>query len=469
MSTPYHEPGRAGRKQAPVWGAFPLPFDRSGPVHRIRFLSILIALVLLPASTPLRGQSPAESTELTIFLVTMDQGDEVWERFGHNAIWIHDPVRGTDLVYNYGVFDFNSPGYWGRFVKGNWIYQLAVSDIYDTMRMYQYFNRTVTAQELNLTPEQARELQEFLEWNRRPENAEYLYDYYRDNCSTRVRDVLDRVLGGALHRATAEVPTETSYRWHSHRLLQGAVAPYTGISLALGSDVDRPITRWEEMFLPGKLRERVRELRVGGPEGEAVPLVRSEQVLYEAVGRVAEATAPAPVLRWYLLAGIGIGILILVAARIGMVGGIVGAGGRVIFAILAGGWTFLIGSAGLLLTALWTLTNHTFSYYNENLFQATPLALPLIVLLPALTFGANWAGRPAFWLAAALALSSVAGAVLQLLPWFSQVNGDIIALVLPVHLALALAVYWLRRALYSPRAGTSSGWRESRRSIAGGR
>lgn len=439
-------------------------------MYRKRFVSLLLALLLLPIGSSLRADTvdPAPG-ELTVYLLTMDHGDAVWEKFGHNAIWIRDRARGTDRVYNYGVFDFHSPGYWSRFVKGDWIYQIAASDIYNTVRQYRYLNRTVTAQELALTQEQARELQEFLEWNLRPENAEYLYDYYRDNCSTRVRDALDRVLGGALRRATEDQPSGTTYRWHSRRLLQGDVAPYTGIALALGTRVDRPITLWEEMFLPSKLRERVRELTVPAEDGRMVPLVRAEEVLVEAIGRAPEADAPRSLTWRYLVVGVGVGLLILAMGWVGEGRGIAGVTGRVAFSLLAGGWSLVVGFAGLLIAGLWFLTNHTFTYYNENLLQATPFSLLLTVLLPALAFRARWAARPALGIAAAVAIASVAGALLQLLPWFDQVNGEIVALLLPPHLAIALATFRLRRALYSPPADTSADRPVSRRSIAGGR
>jgi hypothetical protein len=439
------------------------------PVRKTHFLLTLIAsLFLILAGRPALAQT-GPSTEPKIFLLTMGPGDAVWERFGHNALWVHDPAQGTDWVYNYGVFDFNSPGYWSRFVKGDWIYQLAVADIYGTLQAYRYYDRTVTAQELNLTPAQARELQGFLEWNARPENAEYLYDYYRDNCSTRVRDVIDRVLGGALHQATAAEPTGTTYRWHSHRLVQGDAMTYTGLSLGLGPAADRPISRWEEMFLPGKLQERIRELQVPDSTGGLVPLVLTEQVLYDAAARTAEPDAPAPVLVRYLSFGLGLGSLLLILGWAGAGKGVRRLIGRIGFSLVAGSWTLLIGGGGLLLTVLWALTNHSIAYRNENLLQANPLALPLVVLLPALALGVQWASRPSLWLSGAVALASILGALLHLLPWFDQVNAEIIALTLPVNLALAWAVHRLIRYPPSPRAGTSSGSREYLRSISGGR
>lgn len=444
-------------------------------VRRFLLLSLSFIFLALPrADATLHAQTAAPEDELRVFLLTMGQGDEVWEKFGHNAIWVHDPVHGTDWVYNYGVFDFDSPGYWSRFVKGNWIYQLAVSDIYRTILAYQYMDRTVVAQELNLTPEQALELRDFLEWNSRPENVEYLYDYYRDNCSTRVRDVIDSVLGGALYRATAEVPSGTTYRWHSYRLVQGDILTRTGLALGLGPAADRPISQWEEMFLPGMLQERVRELEIPGPDGRLVPLVRSEQVLHEAVDRAAEAGAPAPALGGYLLAGLALGGLLFGlgwAAGKGGEGGrrALELGGRIGVALVGGGWALFSGVGGLLLTGLWAFTNHSIAHRNENLLQVNPLALGLVLLLPALALGARWASRPAHWGAVAVVCSSVLGFLLQVLPWFSQVNGDLIALALPANVGLLLAVRSLRRCRPSPPAGISSDLPEYRRSVSGGR
>src|SRR5687767_8963474 len=181
-------------------------------------IPLLAAAALLACASPLRAQPPTPALPdsvpaalaPTVWLLTMGSGDAVWERFGHNALWVQDRMGGTDYVYNYGVFDFNSPGYWGRFIRGNWLYELGVSDLSSTLYQYQMLNRTLRAQRLTLTPAQAAEVQRFLVWNARPENRVYRYDYYRDNCSTRVRDVLDRVLGGRLRAATAGVGSGTS-------------------------------------------------------------------------------------------------------------------------------------------------------------------------------------------------------------------------------------------------------------------
>lgn len=401
-------------------------------------LPILIALLfaLLGAGGRAELAAQTEGDHLTVYLLTMGTGDAVWEKYGHNALWIRDELRGIDRVYNYGVFDFNSPGYWSRFIKGDWLYQLAVSDMELTLYQYRYLNRTVVAQELALTGPQKAELARFLEWNALPENREYLYDYFRDNCSTRVRDALDRVLGGRLRQATEGVETGTTYRWHSRRLMAGLPIVYAALNTGLGPAADRPIDAWEEMFLPEKVRERVSELTVADEQGNPRPLVRSERVLYEAVGRGPDRQAPPAWTLGFLAIGLVVAAVIGGLALLGRRSAI----GRFGFAALGSLWSLLVGVGGALLVGLWAFTNHVAAHRNENLFQFDPIALLLTVLIPAAVYGVGWARRPTKYAAIALAGFSLLGFVLQLLPGIDQVNGEVIALILPVNVILAWSV-----------------------------
>ena len=171
----------------------------------------LTALLIVSLATSLQAQrttppprrpaAPPE-TGLTVYLMTMGPGKYVWERFGHNAIWIHDPIHGTDQTYNYGLFDFHQQNFLLRFVQGRMWYWMRGYPAQSYVESYRRANRSVWVQELEIPPGARRELQQFLEWNELPENRFYHYDYYRDNCSTRVRDALDRALGGAIRAAT---------------------------------------------------------------------------------------------------------------------------------------------------------------------------------------------------------------------------------------------------------------------------
>ncbi|WP_420129840.1 DUF4105 domain-containing protein [Longimicrobium sp.] len=399
-------------------------------------LALAVALGL--AAAPARAQTPpaAPDTGLTVTLLTMGQGDLVWEKFGHNALWIHDAAAGTDRVYNYGMFDFNSPGYWGRFMKGNWLYELGVHDLRQTIFNYEYFHRAIWAQQLNLTPAQERQLQAFLETNALPQNRQYLYDYYRDNCSTRIRDALDRVIGGRLRAATADSMTETTYRWHSERLIVEDEPSYVGLAAGLGPAADRKINAWEEMFLPFKVQEQIRAIRVPDASGQEVPLVAREWTLLEAQGRAEERREPPPATPFFMVTAVAIVSIIVLTGMAAHRSALA----RMAYAAVSTLWLLFAGTAGVLLIALWAFTNHQIAYRNENLLQLSPLALPLVVLVPCLAYGARWAARPAWLLAAAVAALSVLGFVMQILPGLDQRNAQIITVALPVNLALAWTV-----------------------------
>ncbi|MBV9773755.1 MAG: DUF4105 domain-containing protein [Gemmatimonadetes bacterium] len=398
------------------------------------------------APTPGRIEPGAE---LTVYLLTMGQGDEVWEKFGHNAIWIHDPVRGTDQAYNYGMFDFRQENFVLRFVQGRMLYWMQGIPMDWTLPVYQRGNRSVTAQELNLTPRQRAELRDFLEWNESPENRFYRYDYYRDNCSTRVRDALDRVLGGRIRAETQAVPSGSSYRWHTDRLTADDVPIYAAITMGLGEPADRPISRWEEMFLPEKLHDQVARMRVRDAAGREVPLVASERVLVPSA-REPERQAPPRRIPGFLLAGLALGSAFLLLAR----GAARSRAARYGFAGLAALWTLFVGSGGVILAGLWLFTDHQIAYRNENLFQLDPVALALVLLAPALAMGARWAARPAVAVSRIVVALAVLGLVAQVLPGLDQGNGIAIALALPAHLGLALALR--RLAALPPSAGEAA-------------
>jgi hypothetical protein len=168
-------------------------------------------------------------------------------------------------------------------------------------------------------------------------------------------------------------------------------------------------------------------------------MVRSERTLFESTAPEPPA-GPPQWLHWYLLLGLALGgtaVSLGAAARRG-------GSARVALGVLIGIWGLAVGLAGTTLAGLWGLTDHVMAYRNENLFQANPLALALVVLGPVALAGrsARWA-RIGRGVATSLAVLALAGWILQVLPTMNQVNGPIIALALPVHLGIAAA---LRRA-----------------------
>ncbi|HEU5039471.1 MAG TPA: hypothetical protein VFT84_01540, partial [Gemmatimonadales bacterium] len=230
------------------------------------------------------------------------------------------------------------------------------------------------------------------------------------------------------------LPTGTTYRFHTSRLTANDKPVFTGLLLALGPGVDRPISAWEEMFVPMELREHIRRITVPGPDGRPVPLVRSERTLFESTA-TPPPDAPPGWIPWYLALGAAVGGVALLLGRWSASGG-----ARTALRWLAGLWGLAAGVAGVVLAGLWGFTDHAMAYRNENLFQANPGALLLPVLLAIWGRGRDRAGRRASEVAAALAVVSAAGCLVQALPGFDQVNGPIIALALPIHLGIAGAL-----------------------------
>ena len=406
-----------------------------------RALTALVCAWLFAAAAAAQGASPpgaAATPAPTVYLMTFGPGPAVWERFGHNAIWIHDSAAGSDQAYNYGLFDFAQEHFLLRFIQGQMWYWMAGFPAGRYVGQYERDNRSVWVQELEIPPDAARELQRFLQWNELPDHRFYHYDYYRDNCSTRVRDALDRVLAGAIHDQSVSRPAGTTYRFHTQRLTASDPLIATGLLLALGEGVDRPISQWEEMFLPLSMREHLRSITVTGPDGVRKPLVRSERTLYESSAPPPPA-APPSWLRWYLLIGVAIGGLALVLARPARRSAVARFG----FLVIVLGWSAVIGLAGSVLSGLWGFTDHVMAYRNENLLQATPLAMLLLVLAIGAVRGRRRA-RVAFIVAAAIALLSVVGLLAKVLPAFDQANWPVIALALPAHLGIAAAFRRLR-------------------------
>lgn len=391
-----------------------------------------------PPSVPTAETTAEPGSDLTVYLLTFGWGDIVWERFGHNAIWIKDRARGTDVTYNWGMFDFNQPHFLRRFLTGDTRYWMEAIDLQPMLRHYQERNRSALAQELNLTPAQRLRLQQFVEWNARPENKFYRYDYYRDNCSTRLRDAIDHALSGQLQLATVTRMTSGTYRWHTQRLMKGDIPLYTGVTLALGHPADKPLSVWEEMFLPVRMANAFRSIRIADTADTQIPLVRSETALFTS-GRAPEPAAPPNYFPWYVAVGI-----LVAAALIALVRSAEG-GHRLAFLAatsIATLWSLVAGLAATALVIAWLFTKHSFMSRNENLMHFDPLSIALAVLIPLSFYGLRGGSR-AVKLSGFVAALSLFGFVLQGIPFFDQKNGEIIGLALPINLAVWWTVYRL--------------------------
>ena len=387
----------------------------------------------LASPTVAPPQSAGESTR--VYLITVGPGPLVWERFGHNALWISDAESGVDLAYNWGMFTFDQPGFLARLLRGTMLYWMAPFPSRAMIEAYVAEDRSTWIQELSLTDTQKAELKQQLSNNALPENRFYRYDYYRDNCSTRVRDALDRALGGQLRSALAGVPSGTSYRSHTRRLLQGMPAMYTGIQLVLSGKTDRSIDRWEQAFLPLELMRALRSVRVVDGAGVEGPLVISERQVHRSV----TATEPEEIpdrLPWYLATGLALaGLPVGLARR--------AARARILFGLVGIGWSVVAGVAGIVLAGAWLFTDHVFLYGNWNLLQVNPLSIVMGGLLSPLILGRR-PPRVAIVLGAVIGALSLVGMLAHAAPGVAQRNGEILAVTVPANVGLAVALLRLR-------------------------
>lgn len=379
--------------------------------------------------------SPARG--LTISLLTMGDGDRVWELFGHTAIWIRNDLTGRDTVFNWGVFDNTQPGFILHFLRGLNYYRMGGDSMGGVMNYYRYFNRSVVSQELNLTIAQKEALLQLIRSNAQPENITYRYDYFRDNCATRPRDMLDRVLGGKLREHAMGIP-DHSYRWHALTHMQHDKLLVVGVDIALGEPADKPITMWEAMFLPAELHDVVATMLVRDSSGRLRPLVRSERVLFQAA-RPTKPSAPPNLATPLLAIGLVVGLAFL---YLGLRAAEGSAAIRATAATLFATWSLASGLLGVVLTLLWVATDHTFAYRNANLLIFNPLWLVAGVMLP-LMFISGRVARQTSILTATLASLCAAALVLHLVQLSSQENLAIVGLALPPSISIALAArHW---------------------------
>lgn len=428
----------------------------AGLVGRRAVAALLVVLAMATASgrgwaaAPPAGGARTSSGARTgtdplaprISVLTFGPGDPTFSKFGHNAIRVENPrVRGRerDLVYNYGTFRFDSPFLILDFLMGRFRYWLSVSTMADTLATYRARNRSVGEQELALTPEQARQLDAFLRHNALPQNREYLYDYYRDNCSTRVRDAVDRVLGGALSRQLSETPARLTFREHTLRLTAEDLPLYFGLDIAMNDHIDQPVTVWEESFLPGVLAGALEGVRVprGGRE---IPLVTRQRTLFRA-DRKPPPADPPHFLPYFLIAGVAVGGgLVGLSAGARRVGGL-----RVLLSVLTGALGLAAGILGLLFLGLWLGTNHDVAYHNENLLLCAPWALALVASAPGLARGRPRAAARARRVALSLAAAALLALAIKVFPFADQDNSRILALLVPTWLGLAAGLTLLGR------------------------
>ena len=408
----------------------------------------LSALLLFTTTPSLAAQQepdtlqptpPPPGSSLSVYLLTVEPGDLVYELFGHNALVVRDSETGYEAAFNYGIFDQRAAGFYLSFAKGLMMYMVEAQSPSVLIDAYRDKNRRVWAQELDLEPARKARLLQILQTDVLPENYIYRYDYYRNNCSTKLRDALDTVLDGQLRAATEGAPTSSTWRQDTRRLTSTDAVGYLAINLALGPKGDEPTDRWDEMWIPMKLRDTAGGLFVTRADGTRTPLVRSEELWVDSTREHEPVTAPSLDLL-FLLSGLVTGLALAFLGYRSAASSRLGRLGLGLLASIWGLFSFLAGAA--FIGVHWT--DHVFIYWNQNVLLFSPLGLGVAAgVLRMLRKGRTsiWGRR---FVLGALALAVVA-LVLNLIPATSTGNRQFIAFALPVHLSLCWVMLGIHR------------------------
>ena len=308
-----------------------------------------------------------EKAEIHVVTCGPYQG-ELYSAFGHSAIRVLDPDQGLDLIFNYGVFDFNQPNFYLNFARGYLNYQLAVAPYDLFKRSYISENRFIHEQSLNLDQDQKQKVFDFLQWNALPENRSYMYDYFYDNCATRVRDVFSATLGEELRFDSSFVSKTYTVRELCDQYLAWQPWGDLGIDLCLGLPMDKEMRPYEYMFLPDYTEEGFNAMEVYR-NGRWEPLVKETLLTHDVQPETLSKPLWNPLLFFSIISFLGIFMTYMGYRRKRLLLGI----DLITFSV--------VGFLGWLLFLLWVLTDHNAAAKNFNLLWALPVHFPLVLFL----------------------------------------------------------------------------------------
>ncbi len=343
----------------------------SSDLQKIRMVfKFILACVLISYSLiPTQAQTVSLSGQAKISLITCGPGEVLYEAFGHSAIRLVDRSQNLDVVFNYGMFDFNQENFYGNFAKGSMRYMLGASPTTDFIDQYRRYNRTVREQVLNLDSAEKLAIAVYLSKNLLPENREYFYDYFDNNCSTKIIELLDSALQRKVIWKFAEPQGTMTYR--------NMIYDYTtyqdwgrfGIDLGLGAVIDRPLKGRDLNFLPDELERSV--MRASIRRGMIdFPLVSGNEVLFESAvsyGAGSFLFSPAFLFSVILL----LSLVLWFRSSQSAIG----------FRILRSVLFTMTGLLGLVELSIWLFTNHKSAAWNYNILWANPLFFVIGLLI----------------------------------------------------------------------------------------
>jgi len=309
------------------------------------------------------GFSQTDSCHLRISLLTCSPGEELYSTFGHSALRVTDSASNEDIVYNYGTFNFDEPGFYTKFVRGKLLYYLSTEDFSSFKRQYEYEKRSMIEQVLNLSCDEKNKMAQLLHQNLMGDNKFYIYDFLFDNCTTRLRDLLEKAANTAV-RFSDIVKKKTTFRQHIFEYMDYNDKQWTklGMDLLLGNVTDAVMTNREAMFLPDYLLKGFDSGRIGNKA-----VVQSKNSIIDlppATLRQAQDgknifTGPVFIF-WLLFAAIVLmGLSKNEAAKKFLNG-------------FDGFLFFITGFAGIVMLVMWFGTDHVVCRNNYNLLWAWP-------------------------------------------------------------------------------------------------
>ncbi|RDV14423.1 DUF4105 domain-containing protein [Pontibacter diazotrophicus] len=381
----------------------------------IKQLGLVLAFCLLSFQGWAQFEDIQLSPQAKISLITCSSGPELYAIFGHSAVRVNDPVNGFDIVFNYGTFDFNEPNFYLKFARGKLNYKLSIAYFRDFVYSYTMDNRSVYEQEMNFTEEQKQQYWGFLTNNYLPANRFYLYDFFFDNCATRIRDGVEATFPNQIRFNISHFDEDMSFRNLIDLYLPPQPWGDLGIDFSLGARIDREATPYEYMFLPDYLAKGFANATIT-ENGQTQPLVGEMQVLFE--------REPIPMSRGIFTPTLVFWLFFAVVLALTVVDWMKRRRSRVFDMV----FFFIIGLMGIIMLLLWFATDHQATAYNFNLLWAIPTHIVVAFFL-----GHNklqdWVSK--YMLATAI----VAGVLLLFWPWWPQMLHTAF---IPVTLALGL-------------------------------
>ena len=398
---------------------------------------ILVFLLITPHGS-LLGQSGDDLMEIRIALI--GPGDELYFWWGHIGLIIDDHLTASSRFYDWGIFSFDNENFFVNFALGRLLYTCGVSPPDWNYQHYVNTNRDIILYTLNLPLEKKREVQRFAEWSILPENKDYFYHHFRDNCATRLRDILDMAVDGQFKERYNNEPGRFSLRQHVYR--HTWFNPFFDwiLSFWMSRVIDTPITVWDEMFLPSEIALRIQEFSYIDPNGFERNMVSNVETRFQSQNR--PIVLDIPRLQWpgSLTLGCIMALLFLLLRFIKSQEDKPGL--KKLWALAQGFFGLFFGFAGLMLFFMMFFTDHDYTYNNINIFFANPL------LIAALPMGICYYKAPSpidrskweliiktFWTCfLVLCLISI---LLNQLPFFRQQNQLDLTLILPSLVALS--------------------------------